>query len=106
MKHLDAILITSLPKWKRQSITFNKVIRGRPTSECGHGEGLLIGQRVGELLNQLGNPKGSGGGSRRWDPVGGTREEREPIRCSAAYDDPVDGILEFPEGRVGRGGVI
>lgn len=105
MKHLDAILITSLPKWKRQSITFNKVIRGRPTSECGHGEGLLIGQRVGELLNQLGNPKGSGGGSRRWDPVGGTREERKPIGCSAADEDPMNGILELPKQGVG-GGVI
>lgn len=37
---------------------------------------------------------------RRRDPVGGAREEREPIGCGAAHDYAVDCVLELAKQRI------
>ena len=37
---------------------------------------------------------------RRRDPVGGAREEREPIGCGAAHDYAVDRVLELAKQRI------
>lgn len=81
--------------------TFDEVIGGRPAADGRGGERLVGSQRIRELLNELSDAVRLG--SRGRDPIGRSRQEREPIGCRAANDDAVDCVLELAEERIGGG---
>lgn len=81
--------------------TIDEVGRRRPATVGGGGHGLLLGQGIGQLVNQVGEAVGAGARA-RWHPVGGAREEGEPVRCGAADDDAVDGVLQLADKGIGR----
>lgn len=73
-------------------------MRNRPLSEEGEGgpsagggerERLLGGEGIGELTDEIGDPRGA-----RGNPVGSAGGEAEPVGLGAAGDDAVDGLLE------------
>lgn len=82
--------------------------RTRPATKGGEREGLLLGQGIGQLIEEIENVGAAGLGR---DPVGGAGAEGEPIGSGAAGDDVVDDVFEFPDrqhldvtGRIARGG--
>lgn len=57
-----------------------------------------------QLVHQVGQAVGAGA-RRRWNPVGGAGEKREPVGRGTAHDDPVNGVLELADKGIGRGRV-
>lgn len=81
--------------------TIDEVGRRRPATVGGGGHGLLLGQGIGQLVDQVGEAVGAGARA-RWHPIGGAREEGEPVGGGAADDDAVDGVLELADKGIGR----
>lgn len=82
--------------------TFDEVGGRRPATVGRDGHGLLLGQGICQLVHQVGQAVGAGA-RRRWNPVGGAGEKREPIGRGTAHDDPVNGVLELADKGIGRG---
>ncbi|KAL0012800.1 hypothetical protein SO802_007908 [Lithocarpus litseifolius] len=68
---------------------------GATDNRGGRGRGkrhvVLLSEVVDQVVETV---------RRRWDPVGGAREEREPIGCGAAHDYAVDCVLELAKQRI------